>query len=217
MKLGENLNSTFSNVYVRNILRATTRLAIFKQHADAIGLNYEVFNAIEGNNYVQEDYRIKYRPELYPTPANKYLVGNCYSGIAVLLDAMANNYESFITCDDDAIFYNLELEYIKPHLPEVWDIIILGDMWKVATQDRTVPIFEKLSDTPTYIAGCHVIAVHSRVYNTYLMEMVKFDAHGRIGDALIHMLVQNNKIELYRMLPHITYQERNILPPYTII
>lgn len=217
MNLGKNLNSTFSNVYVKNIPRATTRLGMFKQHADAIGLNYEVFKAIEGNNYVQDDYRIKYRPELYPVPGNKYLVGNCYSGIAILLDAMANNYESFVTCDDDTIFYNLELEYIKPHLPEIWDIIILGVMEKVTSQDRTVPIFEKLFDNPRYIAGCHAIAVHNRVYNTFLMEMMKFDTHGKIGDAVIHMLVQNNNIELYRMLPHITYQERNILTPYTII
>ena len=217
MKLGKNLNSTFSNVYVKNIPRATVRMDLFKQHAEMIELQYETFKAIEGNKYVPDDYEIKYRPELYPIPANKYLVGNCYSGIAILLDAMANNYESFITCDDDTIFYNLELEYIKPHLPEHWDIIILGSIEKVYRQDTTMPLFEKMSNDPKELAGCHAIAVHNNFYNTYLMEMLKFDTHGRIGDTLIHFFIEAHSINVYRMLPDITYQERNILSPYTII
>jgi hypothetical protein len=130
---------------------------------------------------------------------------------------MANNYESFITCDDDTIFYNLELEYIKPHLPEHWDIIILGSIEKVYRQDTTMPLFEKMSNDPKELAGCHAIAVHNNFYNTYLMEMLKFDTHGRIGDTLIHFFIEAHSINVYRMLPDITYQERNILSPYTII
>lgn len=218
MKLGKNLNSTFSNIYVKNLPRAVKRLEMFEHHAKIIDLRYQVFKGIEGSNYVSDDYQIKHRPELYPPPANKYLVGNCYSGIAILLDAMANNYESFVTCDDDAIFYDLELEYIKPHLPEQWDIIILGSIEKVSSQNATSPAFEKIPmDELGLIAGCQAIAIHNNFYNTFLMEMLRFDTHGLIGDALIHLFAEKNSVNLYQMLPHVTYQERNILPPYTVI
>lgn len=216
MRLGENLNTSFGHVYLKNIPRATKRYESFKNSAEKIGLEYTTFKAIEGHRYVPDEYKIKFRPELYPVPGNKYLVGNCYSGIAIHLDAMANNYESYITCDDDTIFYDLDFECIKPYLPEDWDIIILGTMGQIGPQEPSTAWFSKLDDNPKEIAGCSCIAIHSRFYNTFLMEMMMFDVHGRIGDSLVHMLAEQTRINLYRMFPHITYQERTVLKPYTI-
>lgn len=216
MKLGENLNTSFGHVYLKTLPRAIKRYESFKNSAEKIGLEYTPFKAIEGYNFVPDEYEIKYRPELYPVPANKYLVGNCYSGIAILLDAMANNYESYVTCDDDTIFYDLDFECIKPYFPEDWDIIILGTIDTVGPQGPSIAWFSKLDDEPIEIAGSSCIAVHSRFYNTFLMEMMAFDIHGRIGDSLIHMLAEQNKVNLYRMFPHLTYQERSKLLPYTI-
>lgn len=48
------------------------------------------------------------------------------------------------------------------------------------------------------------------------MEMLQFDTHGKIGDTLIHLLCEQKKVNLYRLLPHITYQERVKLQPYVI-
>lgn len=216
MRLGENLNTTFDKVYLKNVPRAIKRYESFRKSAEEIGLEYTTFKAIEGYGYVPDEYEIKYRPTLYPVPANKYLVGNCYSGIAILLDAMANNYESYVTCDDDTIFYNLDFEYIKPYLPDDWDIILLGTIENVGDQGPSIAWFSKLDDTPKEIAGSGCIAVHRRFYNTFLVEMMAFDVHGRIGDSLIHMLAEQKRVNLYQMLPHLTYQERNKLPPYTI-
>lgn len=216
MLLGENLNKTFGNVYLKNIPRAIKRFESFDQRAKNINLQYTKFRAIEGHTFVPDGYELKYRPDMYPPPSNKYLVGNGYSGIAILLDAMANNYESYVTCDDDTVFYDLHLEYIKPKLPSNWDIIILGQIEKCNMKDHSAPWFIKLTSDPRTIAGCHCIAVHNKCYNTFLMEMMKFDVHGRIGDSLIQMLVEQNRINLYAMLPHITYQERDKLTPYVI-
>lgn len=216
MKLGENLNNTFGHVYVKNIPKAIQRLETFKLHADAIGLNYTVFRAIEGSNFVPDDYVVKFRPELYPFPANQYLVGNCYSGIAILLDAMSNNYESYVTCDDDTVFYDLDITHIKPHLPDDWDIIILGTFDDIGTQTDISLSCYKIGNDPKEIAGSSCIAVHRRFYNTFLMEMLQFDTHGKIGDTLIHLLCEQKKVNLYRLLPHVTYQERVKLQPYVI-
>jgi hypothetical protein len=220
MTLGQNLNSTFGNVYVKNIPDAKQRLEHFKKSADSIGLQYEVYKGIRGDLFVPPEYNIKYRPNMYPVPANQYLVGNWATTISIHLDAMSDNYESYIICDDDTVFRNMNIEHIKPNLPEDWDIIILGDM--IVTNNNTENLmFSKIHNNydleSNQLVGCHCIAINKKFYFEYLLHAIGLDTHGKIGDVLLCLLVENTNINLYKMKPDITYQERIGLTPYVII
>jgi len=215
MKLGRNLNKTFGRVYVKNLPTSKKRLQLFKENAKKIGLNYTVFKAVNGSKFVESDYEIKRNPDLYPFPANQYIMGNCYSGIAIHLNAMSHEYESYITCDDDTIFHDINIDFLKPLLPVDWDIIILGSIPNYNDSEMNIPVsFTKLNNDPKEIAGSHCLAIHSRCYNKFLMEMMRVDTHGKIGDAVIHSLAAEGKINLYKLYPNITYQEREKLTPY---
>lgn len=220
LKLGENLNATFGNVYVKNVPEAKQRLDHFKLHADSIGLQYEVFKGIRGDLFVPENYLIKYRPTLYPAPANQYLVGNWASTVAIHLDAMANNYDSYVICDDDTVFKNAQIDFIKPQLPADWDVIILGEMGGSSDAGSNAA-FVKIENNPnlesTDLVGCHCIAINKKFYFEYLLHAVGLDTHGKIGDVLLCLLVENTNMNLYKLRPNITYQERTKLTPYVII
>lgn len=223
MLLGENLNSTFSNVYVKNVPDAKTRLEHFKFHANNIGLKYEVFKGIRGDAFVPPEYLIKYRPELYPVPYNQYLVGNWASSLSIHLDAISNNYDSYIICDDDTVFKNIELDHIKLNLPEDWDIIILGEMNNTSIKERCdsdltfTKIFNDSNLEQSVLVGCQCIAISKKFYFKYLLYTLGLDTHARIGDVLLCLMVEHENINLYKMKPDITYQERVHLAPYVIV
>lgn len=213
MILGENLNKTFGPVYLRNLPKAVNRLASFQNTAKRIGLEYTTIKAIDGQEYVPADYLIKHASEDYPYPTNQYLMGNFYSTMYILLDAMSNNYESYVYCDDDTIFNDVDIPYLKPELPDDWDIIILGRLF---LNDQYGPLRFISTDDEWYISGSHCVAVHKRAYYTLMEHYLKMDTDGIFGDRLYQHLVAQNKIKLYVMLPDITHQERTVLTPYTI-
>lgn len=219
MILGKNLNHTFGHVYVKNVAEAKSRLDSFIRTASSIELEYEVFSAIRGDRYVPIDYQIKLEPHLYPVPANQYLAGNCYTTISIILDAMRHRYESIVICDDDTIFYNVNLEYIKNHLPEHWNVINFGSLESVptpiASENEIVPTIELLTDVKEF-SGSHCVAIHESCYYNLLLECCKFDVHGYFGDRLLYQLAEENRLIVHKMKPDITYQERNVLQPYVI-
>lgn len=222
MILGENLNSTFSNVYVKNVPDAKQRLEHFKMHSDKIGLQYEVYRGIRGDLFVPEEYMIRYRPSMYPVPANQYLVGNWASGLAIHLDAISNNYDSYVICDDDTVFKNVELDHIKPNLPLDWDIIILGEMNTTSDihSDSNLMFTKVFNDgnlEQSVLVGCQCLAISKKFYFKYLLYTLGLDTHGKIGDVLLCLMVEHDDINLYKMKPDITYQERANLTPYVII
>jgi hypothetical protein len=171
MTLGQNINSTFCKVYVKNLVDAKQRLDHFKFYADNVGLVYEVFNGIRGDSFVPHSYQIKYRPHMYPTPANQYLVGNWASSLAIHLNAISNNYESYVVCDDDTVFKNVELDHIKPYLPIDWDIIILGEINhtnydKLDTSVSFDKIYNSENLEQSILVGCQCIAINKKFYFT---------------------------------------------------
>ena len=213
MKLGENLNKTFGPVYLKNLPEAVRRRQSFENTARGIGLEYTTIKAIKGSDYVPDDYVIKHAPEDFPYPKNQYIMGNFYSTVYILLDAMANNYESHIICDDDVIFNDVEVEYLKPELPDDWDVIILGRMF---LNDKHGPLRFIPTDDEWYISGSHCVAIHKRAYYTLMEGYLTMDTDGIFGDRLLQHLLSQKKIKLYVMLPDITRQERTILTPYII-
>lgn len=213
MKLGENLNSTFDCIYMRNLPEAVKRRKSFEETANSVDLKYKRVDAIKGYDYVPADYQIKHEPTAYPYPANQYLMGNFYTFTYILLDAMSNNYNSFVYCDDDVIFNEVDISYIKPLLPDDWDVIILGRMC-MNTKVGDVN-FIKTSEEQ-YISGSHCVAINKKFYYKLMDSLLKMDTEGFFGDRLYHLLASRGEINLYMMMPDITRQERELLKPYTI-
>lgn len=216
MQLGKNLNKSFSCVYLRNLPDATKRRSSFEATANSIGLKYKKIKAINGYEYVSENYEIKYEPHLYPYPANQYFMGNVYTFMYVILDAMANNYESIVSCDDDVIFNDVEIDFIKPNLPDNWDIIILGRIDKIEETDTTNSL--RFDYMPGYkeIAGSQCVAIHRRAYSKLMDELLSINVNGLFGDRLYNHLIEEKKANIYLMYPDVTYQDRETLIPYTI-
>lgn len=215
MILGKNINSTFDHIYLKNILEANKRRESFVNSAATIELEYEIYTAIRGDEYFPEDYIIKFRPELYPIPANQYLVGNHFTWLSMHLDAMRNRYDSYVTCDDDTVFEDIELLSIKDFLPKDWDIIILGDIEKTSSTNDKIN-FIKLKNEKAQMSGCHCVAINKKSYYSILNYLLKFDDIGCTGDCMISYLAENNIINLYKMYPNITYQDHVVCPPYSI-
>ena len=214
MKLGENLNKTFDCVYLRTLPNAITRRQSFEINANKIGLEYKVMRCINGHDYVPPEYEIKLETQLYPYPANQYFMGNLYSFTYTLLDAMSHGYNSFVCCDDDTIFNELEIDFIKPALPSDWDIIILGRMDKLETTQNTITF--TLTEDPKQIAGSHCVAINKKFYFKLIHNLLTIGSDGYFGDRLYHHLSFTKEANVYYMLPDITYQERKLLKPYTI-
>lgn len=218
MILGKNLNSTFGKVIVRNVPESKKRLDNFERSANSIELEYEVSESIRGDLYIPSDFKIKQRPQLYPTPSNQYYVGNFLSLLRVHLDALSKRYESYIVCDDDTVFHNLRLKYIKDYLPINWDIIVLGRMCNTIFEDYSDREFEPTFITPkiTDLAGSQCIAVNKKCYYPMLEHMLSFNEHHRMGDMMLDDLMHHKNIKVYLMLPDITLQDTNSLKPYTL-
>lgn len=212
MKLGKNINNAFSKVYVKNLLESKKRLESFTHHADIINLKYKVYSAFRGDLYVPKSYTIKHRSKLYPTPYNQYLAGNHYTWLSIHLDAMINRYESYVICDDDTIFKDLEIPDIHKAIPIDWDILILGDMSNVNSNTNEL-IFNRLNYN---IAGCHCIAINSKCYFKVLNHLTMFDTLGYTGDVSVNHLSTTELLNVYEMFPSITYQDRKNLIPYSI-
>jgi len=202
MKTGEFINKNFDHVYVRNLPNAKKRLESFQKTANSINLKYEIFAAINGNNYV---------PDTYTRP--KYLTGNWLCFINVLLDAMKNNYKSIVICDDDCIFYNYEIneESNTELFPKDWDIINFGKI-RYENKKSSKIQFINFKNKPLLIEGSQCAAFNSKSYFLLLQELFLFEKTGRTGDGLYDILSQQNKINGYIINPSFCFQDR-----YTLI
>jgi hypothetical protein len=221
MKVGKVLNEAFDHVYVKNIKQATRRLESFKEAAELVALDFEVFEAIQGSKYVPEHYTIKFRPEAYPVPYNQYLVGNYATTLGIHLDAMRHEYNSYVVCDDDTVFNNIHCESFLTKLPPDWDILILGDDIFKAQQNQldaleVYPVtFTRMQNKD--IAGCHCVAYNRSIYWTLMQHcFMNFDSHGRFGDVTVGDMTYNPDIHVYTVAPNLCLQERIKLTPYTV-
>ena len=221
MKLGENLNKTFGKVIVKNLREAPKRLNNFKKYADAINLDYEVYDAIYGKMFVPKDYEFYNCPSGWlKSPDSQYLFGYHLSFIGALMQAISKRQSSFIICDDDTEFLDIDLTFIKDHLPEDWDAIQLGTIQNINNNKELS--FRKIT-SPIDIQGSHCVAINWKAYFKILLACFKFNENndgrqaGKIGDGLYHRLAEDGQINFYQMTPDISRQNRTSLIPGIII
>lgn len=209
MKLGENLNQSFDAVFVRNVKESTERYDNFVRYADQIGLKFQRFEAINGSKYFPDENTLKpsMNPSQYQNGSHKYILGNHYTLISLILHAMANDYESIVTCDDDTEFLDIDIDLIKPHLPDDWDMVQLGS-WDGSNKNDfgIIPLDSRST------RGSHCCAIHKRAYYKLLIEL---EQQNKTGDGLFQDMIESGRLKFYQLCPDITIQNRGELIPYS--
>lgn len=211
--IGNHLNKIFGHGYVKNLQNSIERMKSFDDSAKSIGLEYTRIEAVDGTKFVDTNYNFMHGRHHIKYPASAGFYGNQLTNEIILLQEISKESNSFMTFDDDTIFYdwanNLDIDNIIP--PDDWDIIILGGIDHLKSITNQI-VFKKLTTNNTtadihpLVAGCHGIAVNSKVYMD-LLEVLKEKRFW--GDHAINNLIDIGK-NVYLLYPHLLYQNRKL-------
>jgi GR25 family glycosyltransferase involved in LPS biosynthesis len=206
--LGKILNDTFGKAYVKNLKNSIDRKDFFENNFKKIGLEYEIFEAYEGIKFVNEDFSFQHGPFHITYPSSAGFLGNQMSTEHILTREINNESNSFMIFDDDSYFYNFEksediLKTIKSNLPDNWDVVIFGAMHEIY-QDYDYH-YDRINHH-NECAGSHGVAIHSRVYKTWLEVLRNRDFW---GDGTIGHLHDIGRT-VYYMNPNICAQNRKL-------
>ena len=144
------LHKYFSKTYLINLDRREDRLKAAKEECDKIGLTYDRFSAVDGN---QLSTKIS-RPTQY---WNQGALGILISNLKIILDAKKNNYESILILEDDIEFNintNSIVESNFTDIPDDWETIFFGSN----NFKKSIPITENIHKiTGAYALHCYAI------------------------------------------------------------
>lgn len=116
------INTHFDKIYLLNLFRRPDRLAQSKSRLDLIGLNYQVFNGVDGSvmNFVWN----KVGNEYFTNPA--YLACSI-SHLSIYQDALSRGYERILIIEDDnMINKNIMGIFDEFNISEWSDLLYLG-------------------------------------------------------------------------------------------
>lgn len=211
--IGNHLNKIFGHGYVKNLHNSIERMKSFDDSAKSIGLGYTRVEAIDGTKFVDNTYNFMHGRHHIKYPASAGFYGVQLTMQYILMQEISKNSQSFMSFDDDTVFISSlnSIDYSSLNVPNDWDIVILGGIDEQKEFSKEV-FFKKLtnenfsSDIHPLIAGCHGIAVNSRVYLELfnVLEEKKF-----WGDHVINYLMTTGK-NVYLLYPHVLYQNRKL-------
>lgn len=209
--IGNHLNKIFGNAYVKNLHNSKERMESFDFSAKSIGLSYTRVEAIDGTKFVDKDYSFMHGRHHITYPSSGGFYGNQITTEYILMQEISKESKSFMAFDDDAVFYEWanDLHYDNIVPPENWDICVLGGIGHSKLVSEQI-FFKKLeinnhdSDIHPLVAGCHGIAINSKVYFD-LLQILKEKKFW--GDHAINHLIDIGK-NVYLIYPHLLYQNR---------
>ena len=199
--IGQILNKTFGNFYVKNMHNSIDRMNSFKNSAENVGLSYIRVEAIDGTKKYQQS-----TPDIKTYPSSAGFWGNQLTSQFILMQEISIGSQSFIISDDDSCF-NDKFSYIDSNtliLPDNWDIIILGGINRYTHNSQDVS-FNRLFN-PSEAAGSHAVAIRSTVYD----ELLTIFSDQKIwGDGCIAELIRRDH-NVYMVSPEFIYQDRTL-------
>lgn len=116
------INTYFDKIYLLNLFRRSDRLLESKSRLDPIGLDYQVFNGVDGSvmNFVWG----KVGNENFTNPA--YLACSI-SHLSIYQDALSKGYGRILIIEDDNLVNkNIMGIFDELHIPEWKDLLYLG-------------------------------------------------------------------------------------------
>jgi len=177
------INVYFDKIFIINLGRRSDRLENMILQCNKLGINYHIFDAIDGyTEEIQKKYQ-EYLDQPLNDPMeikkNKKLIcspgalGYLYTWKAMLLYAKKHGLESFLSLDDDIIFHNNFHEMFQNAIMKIpknyWKIINLG-----ATQmEKYMPTMndDSVYYQPMICDGSFATGVHYSVYDDLLTEI----------------------------------------------
>jgi GR25 family glycosyltransferase involved in LPS biosynthesis len=144
------LYNYFDNVYVINLDRRPDRLINIKQQFDKINCKFELIHAVDGKTI-----------KCNKTVGNGWnyvgVTGCAYSHKKIYLDAIKHNYKNILIVEDDNIFSDDFIDYIKTYMkqvPDDWSLLYFGGNHQFKNKALNINV-EKIQHTLT--TNCYAI------------------------------------------------------------
>ena len=127
------MGTYFDKIYISNLERRTDRLEKLKNRLKKNNItNYQIIKAYDGNNpRIQKEFQLYLRNEknrINSSGALAYL----YTMRHILTDAINNNYDRILICDDDILFHKDFSNYFDLKIKGLnnfkWKLLYLGGM-----------------------------------------------------------------------------------------
>lgn len=116
------INTYFDKIYLLNLFRRQDRLHQSKSRLDPLGLNYEVFNGVDGS--VMNHIWSKVGNGYFTNPA--YLACSL-SHLSIYQDAISRGYQRILIIEDDNLVNrNMVQIFDEINIPEWSDLLYLG-------------------------------------------------------------------------------------------
>ena len=125
------LDTYFDKIYISNLERRTDRLQLLKTRLEKNNIkNYQIVKAYDGNHpQIKNEFQMYLRNKksrIHTSGALGYL----YTMKHILTDAINNNYNRILICDDDIIFHNDFVNYFDLKIKGLnnfkWKLLYLG-------------------------------------------------------------------------------------------
>ena len=211
MTLGSILYNTFGKTYILNLKRSVDRKLSMENKCSFIGLNYEFFEAFDGENFILPFYTkggYMNHSQLGEITTSRYYAAQ-YALNYIIHRCINDNVKSFIFMNDDVYFDNYQnftdenFYNVKDNLPQDWDVIVLGHMF------LTYPYTGQVTYSPNehHTPGCHAIAINHTAYHDIIRESAPNT--DLVGDHLNDKLRSIGK-KIYNIVPDICLQDRSI-------
>jgi GR25 family glycosyltransferase involved in LPS biosynthesis len=180
------INDYFEKVYVISLRSDIYKQVKISYQLELLGIDYELFEAINGSELKFQREWIAYRSRPLVTPLEKQFNrkmiesegawGYLKTMQAILENAMAYKYNRILVLDDDCLFhnnFNEQFSGLADKLPADWKLLLLG-----ASQYQwdTIEVQENFY-RPKAIDTCGSFAVgyHSSVFQEILSAVEKMD------------------------------------------
>lgn len=201
------LNDFFDKIFVINLERRVDRLDRFREIADKIGFEYDIFYAVDGRG-LDRDSPVEGRKleiesnEFYRLFDDYFLgqLGCILSHIRLLKYCKENNIKNVLILEDDVDFsddFQSRFDNFTNNFNQDWDMIYFSGSL-VETSDEFNSYSKLLTCHTT-----HSYAVNNSVYD-YLIERLESDMLSKPVDVVYSLLHSN--IRSWITIPFLTYQ-----------
>ncbi len=171
------INSYFDKIYVLNLKRRPDRLKNIKSKLKKLKINFERFEAIDGDN-IEIDYDFSnFRPGKGMIE-NRYAYACLLSHFEIIKDAKENNYKRILIFEDDVLIS----KDIKVHLQKIkninnWKLLYLGS----SQYDWNVDFIENFYLSKKSL-GTFAYAIDRSIYDDILNSKISKSVDNLLSD-----------------------------------
>ena len=184
------INRYFDKIYCYSLFDAIERRESIERQAKEKGIVYSLVDAVDLRKKGDNDNGVAW----------------CHIGInrtlvAIIDDAIKNNYKSIVVFQDDVILsddFNQVIEENIKNVPDDWDFISLGCFNYFPPQK----IIGRVHKTKAVVMD-HAICINSKVFEDYKELLKKEIAE---SDMSICRMGIENKVNIYSIVPYIAKQ-----------